>query len=39
MAREQLEEFGKREIGDAVPWTPEVVTGRAYVAVTERGQS
>ena len=35
MAREQLEELGRREIADAVPWTLDVVTGRAYVAITE----
>lgn len=35
MAREQLEEFGGREIGDAVPWTPDVTVGPAYVAITQ----
>lgn len=35
MAREQLEEFGGREIGDAVPWTPEVAVGPAYLAITD----
>ena len=35
MAREQLEEYGVREIGARVPWTPEVATGPAYLAITE----
>ena len=35
MAREQLEEFGGREIGGRVPWTPEVATGPAPQAITD----
>jgi universal stress protein A len=35
ISREHLEEFGGREIGDRVPWTPEVATGPAYLAITE----
>jgi nucleotide-binding universal stress UspA family protein len=35
MATEQLEAFGAREIGAAVPWTAEVVFGPAYVAIVE----
>jgi universal stress protein A len=35
MSREHLEEFGGREIGGRVPWTPEVATGPAYLAITE----
>lgn len=35
MSREHLEEFGGREIGERVPWTPEVATGPAYLAITE----
>ena len=35
MAREHLEEFGGREIGERVPWTPEVATGPAYLAITD----
>jgi universal stress protein A len=35
MAKEQLQEFGAREIGVAVPWTAEVVFGPAYLAITD----
>jgi nucleotide-binding universal stress UspA family protein len=35
ISREHLQEFGEREIGGRVPWTPEVATGPAYLAVTE----
>ncbi len=35
MAREQLEEVGGREIGDRVPWKPEVVTGPAPQAIVD----
>jgi nucleotide-binding universal stress UspA family protein len=35
MAREQLQEFGAREIGDRAPWEAEVVFGPAYVAITD----
>jgi universal stress protein A len=35
MAHEQLEEFGGREIGHRVPWSPEVATGPAYLAITD----
>jgi universal stress protein A len=35
MTREQLQEFGAREIGDQVPWTAEVVFGPPYLAVTD----
>lgn len=34
MAREHLEEFGAREIGERVPWTPEVAAGPAYLAIS-----
>jgi nucleotide-binding universal stress UspA family protein len=35
MSREHLAEFGGKEIGARVPWTPEVATGPAYLAITE----
>lgn len=35
LAREQLEEFGGREIGEKVPWTPDVAVGPAYLAITD----
>jgi nucleotide-binding universal stress UspA family protein len=35
MAREQLQEFGTREIGTRAPWTAEVVFGPAYLAITD----
>ena len=35
MAREQLQDFGAREIGDQVPWTAEVAFGPAYLAITD----
>jgi len=35
MAREQLEEYGAREIGERVAWAPEVATGPAYLAITD----
>ncbi len=35
MTREQLQEFGAREIGAQVPWTAEVVFGPPYVAITD----
>ena len=35
MTREQLQEFGTREIGDRAPWQAEVVFGPAYVAITD----
>ena len=38
MAREQLEEYGGREIGGRVPWTAEVATGPAYLAITDAAQ-
>jgi len=38
MAREQLHEFGTREIGTRAPWTTEVVFGPAYLAITDAAQ-
>ena len=38
MAHEQLEEFGGREIGTRVRWTPEVATGPAAQAITDAAQ-
>lgn len=38
MAREQLEEFGGREIGERVPWKLEVAVGPAALAITEAAQ-
>jgi len=38
MTREQLQEFGAREIGDAVPWTAEVVFGPPYMAITDAAE-
>jgi universal stress protein A len=35
MSHEHLEEFGKKEIGERVPWTCEIATGPAYLAITE----
>jgi universal stress protein A len=35
MSREHLEEYGGREIGERVPWTPEVAIGPAYLAIAE----
>ena len=35
ITREQLQEFGTREIGDRAPWTAEVMFGPAYVAITD----
>lgn len=35
MAREQLQEFGTREIGTKAPWSTEVVFGPAYLAITD----
>ncbi len=35
MTREQLQEFGAREIGEQVPWTTEVAFGPPYLAVTD----
>ena len=35
ITREQLQEFGTREIGTQVPWTAEVVFGPPYVAITD----
>ena len=35
MAREQLQEFGAKEIGTRAPWTAEVVFGPAYLAITD----
>ncbi len=35
MAREQLQEFGAREIGGKAPWEAEVVFGPAYLAITD----
>lgn len=35
MAREQLQEFGAREIGERAPWEAEVVFGPAYLAITD----
>ena len=35
ITKEQLQEFGTREIGGQVPWTAEVVFGPPYVAITE----
>ena len=35
MAREQLEEFGGREIGGAAPWTIDVAVGPPYLAIVE----
>jgi universal stress protein A len=38
MSQEHLQEFGAREIGKRVAWTPEVATGPAYLAITEVAQ-
>jgi universal stress protein A len=38
MAREQLQEFGTKEIGTLAPWTIEVVFGPAYLAITDAAQ-
>ena len=38
MAREQLHEFGTKEIGTKAPWTAEVVFGPAYLAITDAAQ-
>jgi len=38
MAREQLQEFGAKEIGTRAPWTAEVVFGPAYLAITDAAQ-
>lgn len=35
MAHEQLEEFGGREIGGRVPWTPEVASGPAAQTIID----
>ena len=35
MAHEQLEEFGGREIGERIRWSPEVATGPAPQAITD----
>jgi nucleotide-binding universal stress UspA family protein len=35
MSHEHLEEFGKREIGERVPWSCEIATGPAYLGITE----
>jgi nucleotide-binding universal stress UspA family protein len=35
ITREQLQEFGTREIGDRAPWAAEVMFGPAYVAITD----
>ena len=35
MTREQLQEFGAREIGQQVPWAAEVVFGPPYLAITD----
>ena len=35
MSKEQLQEFGTREIGARAPWTAEVVFGPAYLAITD----
>jgi len=38
MAREQLQDFGTREIGTRAPWSTEVVFGPAYLAITDAAQ-
>ncbi len=38
MAREQLHEFGTKEIGTKAPWTAEVVFGPAYLAITDAAE-
>ena len=38
MAREQLQEFGTKEIGTRAPWTAEVVFGPAYLAITDSAE-
>lgn len=38
MAREQLQEFGAREIGAKAKWSAEVVFGPAYLAITDAAQ-
>ncbi len=38
MAKEQLQEFGAREIGSRAPWTAEVVFGPPYLAITDAAQ-
>ena len=38
MAREQLHEFGTKEIGSRAPWTAEVVFGPPYLAITDAAQ-
>jgi universal stress protein A len=35
MAKEQLQDFGAREIGKRAPWSAEVVFGPAYLAITD----
>jgi len=35
MTREQLQEFGTREIGGQAAWSAEVVFGPPYVAITD----
>jgi nucleotide-binding universal stress UspA family protein len=38
MAKEQLQEFGAREIGSQAPWSAEVVFGPAYLAITDAAE-
>jgi universal stress protein A len=38
MARDQLHEFGTKEIGTQAPWTAEVVFGPAYLAITDAAE-
>jgi nucleotide-binding universal stress UspA family protein len=38
MAREQLQDFGTKEIGTQAPWTAEVVFGPAYLAITDAAE-
>ena len=35
ITKEQLQDFGTREIGNRAPWTAEVMFGPAYVAITD----
>lgn len=38
MSREQLQDFGTKEIGTKAPWTAEVVFGPAYLAITDAAE-
>lgn len=38
IAREQLHEFGTKEIGSRAPWTADVVFGPPYLAITDAAE-